>query len=171
MADRDAASPSGEASDDEVDLLIDAWADVLPDLDLLPLDVMSRLRRASVRLDALRRAAFAEAGLAIWEFDVLAVLRRDDREMSPGELVAATASRSGTMTHRIDRLLERGLISQRENPHDARGSLVGLTDAGTRHVDAAMRALVQREEASLRDITAQERADLARLLRRLVHQL
>jgi DNA-binding MarR family transcriptional regulator len=168
--DTGAESAAGR-DDDEVDLLIDAWSDVLPDLDLLPLDVMSRLRRASVALDILRRAAFEEAGLAIWEFDVLAVLRRGGREMSPGELVAATGSRSGTMTHRIDRLLERGLVSQRENPNDARGSLVGLTDAGTQHVDAAMRALVGREETSLRDITPQERADLARLLRRLVHQL
>lgn len=158
-------------SDDEVDLLIDAWGEILPDVDLLPLDILSRLRRAAVALQALRRAAFAEAELATWEFDVLAVLRRGDREYTPGELVVATGSRSATMTHRIEGLLDRGLISRRVNPHDARGTLVRATPEGERRVEAAMRALVRREEEALDGVDQRERADLARLLRHLVRRL
>ena len=43
----DAGDGSGDMdwSDDDVDDVIDAWSEILPDLDLTPLDVMSRLRR------------------------------------------------------------------------------------------------------------------------------
>jgi len=54
---------TSQSPDDEVDLLIDAWSRRLPDVDLTPLDVMSRLRRASIRLARLRSEAFATAEL------------------------------------------------------------------------------------------------------------
>ncbi|MFK5019666.1 MarR family transcriptional regulator, partial [Klebsiella pneumoniae] len=72
------------------DLLIDAWSQLLPEVDLTPLDVMSRLRRAAFHLSKLRARAFASADIAVWEFDVLAVLRRAGTELSATRLIAAT---------------------------------------------------------------------------------
>ena len=58
-------------SDDDVDSVIDAWSEILPDLDLTPLDVMSRLRRVARDLQGIRERSFASAGLRAWEFDIL----------------------------------------------------------------------------------------------------
>ena len=101
---------TSESPDDEVDLLIDAWSRRLPDADLTPLDVMSRLRRASIRLARLRSEAFATAELASWEFDVLAALRRAEppHELSPAQLIERTMIGSAAMSHRLVNLSAEG---------------------------------------------------------------
>ncbi len=107
---------SASSKDDEVDLLIDAWSQLLPEVDLTPLDVMSRLRRAAFHLSKLRAKAFASAGIAVWEFDVLAVLRRAGTELSATRLITATMIGSAAMTNRLDKLADRGLVHRRPNP-------------------------------------------------------
>ncbi len=157
-------------SDDEVDLLIDAWSQRLPHVDLTPLDVMSRLRRAALRLDRLRSAAFATAGLATWEFDVLAALRRADppHELSPMQLIDLTMIGSAAMTNRIANLVDRGLIRRQKNPRDGRSVIISLTDAGMASVDAAMTELVSREAEALAVLDRSERAALSSMLRPLM---
>ncbi len=63
-------------AEDEVDRLVAAWRQERPDLDVTPLQVLSRVSRLSRHLERARRAAFAEHGLEPWEFDVLTALRR-----------------------------------------------------------------------------------------------
>lgn len=156
--------------DDEVDLLIDAWSRRLPDVDLTPLDVMSRLRRVSLRLGRLRAEAFAGAELAAWEFDVLAALRRGEspHEMNPAQLIEATMIGSAAMTNRLDKLTARGLVERRPNDLDRRSILVRLTDEGAARVDAAMTALARREGEELRALSPHDQAALARILRRML---
>ncbi len=155
--------------DDEVDLLVDAWADRLPGVDFAPLDVMSRLRRVALRLNELRTAAFRGAELTSWEFDVLAALRRAEppHEMSPMELSRATMIGTAAMTNRLENLAARDLIARKPNPNDGRSNLARLTAEGLERVDAAMIALVQLEAEELQVLTAQQQAQLAGLLRRL----
>lgn len=155
--------------DDEVDLIIDAWSRRLPGVDLTPLDVMSRLRRVSNRLGRLRATAFSGAGLAVWEFDVLAALRREEppHELNPAQLIEATMIGSAAMTNRLDNLSRRGLVERRPNPRDGRSVLVRLTPDGATRVDDAMRRLAEREAEELRGLSREEQATLAGLLRRL----
>ena len=61
---------------DEVDDLVAAWRGQRPDLDVEPMQVLSRISRLARHLDIARRGAFAEHGLESWEFDVLSALRR-----------------------------------------------------------------------------------------------
>lgn len=155
--------------DDEVDLLIDAWSRRLPDADLSPLDVMSRLRRASLQLTRVRAEAFRSAGLAAWEFDVLAALGRAEprHELNPAQLIERTMISSGAMTNRLSHLDERGLVERLPNPSDGRSVLVRLTPSGAAHVDAAMRELVRLEEIELQPLERRDRDELVRLLRML----
>ncbi|MFE1646944.1 MarR family winged helix-turn-helix transcriptional regulator [Microbacterium sp. P01] len=155
--------------DDEVDLLIDAWSRRLPEVDLTPLDVMSRLRRASLRLARLRAEAFRTAGLSSWEFDVLAALGRAEppHELTATQLVDLTMIGSAAMTNRLTNLSERRFITRMPNPNDGRSVLVRLTSEGAAHVDAAMTELVRREAAELSGLTPADRAALVRLLRAL----
>ena len=155
--------------DDEVDLLVDAWADRIPGVDFTPLDVMSRLRRVALRLNDLRADAFRIAELSSWEFDVLAALRRAEppHEMSPMELSRATMIGTAAMTNRLENLAERGLIVRKANPKDGRSNLARLTPDGTTRVDAAMVALVRLEAEELSLLSSPQCAQLAGLLRRL----
>jgi DNA-binding MarR family transcriptional regulator len=156
--------------EDEVDRLVAGWRAALPELDVSPLEVLSRVTRLARHLDRQRNVVFARHDLETWTFDVLAALRRAGApyQLSPGQLMAQTLVTSGTMTNRIDRLEERRLVRRRPDPADARSTRVQLTHAGRRQVDAALRDLVARENAILRTLDSDERAALADLLRRVV---
>jgi len=176
VSNQDVSSPDqgGQGADDgvpgdEVDRIVAAWRRERPDLDVEPLEVLSRVTRIARHLDRDRSAAFSGHGLEAWEFDVLAALRRSGPpyELSPGQLVSQTLVTSGTMTNRIDRLEARQLVGRRPDPDDGRGVLVRLTPAGLTLVDTALAALLERERALLAGLDDASRAGLAQLLRRL----
>lgn len=155
---------------DEVDLILAAWARELPDVDVTPLGSLSRISRLAKHLDRARRDAFAAHELEVWEFDVLAALRRQGRPyvLSPGELIRATLSTSGTMTNRVNRLEARGLVIRQPNHDDRRGVLVKLTDVGRERVQQALADLLAYERRVLSAIEPAEREELAVVLRRLL---
>lgn len=155
---------------DEVDAIVDAWHRERPDLDVAPLDVLSRISRLARRLDQTRAATFSTHQLDGWEFDVLSALRRSGEpyRLTPGALVQQTLVTSGTMTNRVDRLERRGLARRGPDPSDRRGVLVQLTVEGRRVVDAAMADLLRREHDLLEALPVRERARLAGSLRRLL---
>jgi DNA-binding MarR family transcriptional regulator len=155
---------------DEVDRLVEAWARERSDLDLRPMEVLSRVSRLGHHLDRARRQAFSEHDLEPWEFDVLAALRRAGApyELSPGRLLKETLVTSGTMTNRVDRLAARGLVERLPDPHDRRGVLVRLTDRGRATVDGALSGLLDRERDLLGGLDPADQQRLAALLRTLV---
>lgn len=157
-------------SRDEVDRIVEAWVRERPDLDFEPMQVLSRVGRLSKHLDRARRDAFGSSELEPWEFDVLSALRRagDPYQLSPKSLLQQTLVSSGTMTNRIDRLVERSLVERRTDPNDGRGILVVMTALGRERVDAAIRSLLNNERELLHSLSLTERERLAGLLRKLV---
>jgi DNA-binding MarR family transcriptional regulator len=155
---------------DEVDELVTRWRAERPDLDTEPLQVLSRVSRLARHLDRARTAAFAAHGLQAWAFDVLSALRRQGPpyQLSPGALLRATLVTSGTMTNRIDRLAEAGLVSRQPDPQDKRGVLVTLTPLGQDAVDAALEDLLRSERTLLSGLDPAQRGELAALLRVLL---
>lgn len=154
---------------DEVDRIVGAWLRERPDLDFSPLQVLSRVARLAKHLDRARRTAFTRSDLDSWEFDVLSALRRAGApfRLSPKALLQQTLVSSGTMTNRIDRLVERGLVERRTDPHDGRGILVEMTGTGLVRVDAAITRLVDAETEILRSLSPADQRRLAGLLRKL----
>src|ERR1700729_2037491 len=148
---------------DEVDELVAQWGAERPDLDVEPLQVLSRVSRLARHLDRARTAAFAAHGLQAWEFDVLSALRRQGPpyQLSPGALLRATLVTSGTMTNRIDRLAGAGLVRRPPDPLDKRGVLVTLTERGRTVADAALADLLQRERKLLTGLDPAQRRELA----------
>jgi DNA-binding MarR family transcriptional regulator len=155
---------------DEVDELVAAWRIQRPDLDVEPLQVLSRVSRLARHLDIARRGAFASHGLETWEFDVLSALRRAGPpfQLTPGALLRATLVTSGTMTNRIDRLAAAALVRREPDPRDRRGVLVTLSERGRAVVDAAFTDLLDREQALLAALGEDQRQLLADLLRTLL---
>ncbi|HEV7948833.1 MAG TPA: MarR family transcriptional regulator [Glaciihabitans sp.] len=154
---------------DEVDRIVDAWTRERPDLDFAPLQVLSRVGRLSRHLERARRTAFAASSLEPWEFDVLAALRRAGApyQLSPKALLQQTLVSSGTMTNRIDRLVERHLVDRRTDPNDGRGILVVMTERGRERVDAAIALLLEAEAVILEGLPSADQEHLSSLLRKL----
>ena len=154
---------------DEVDRIVEAWSRERPDLDFAPLQVLSRVGRLAKHLDRARRSAFAASGLESWEFEVLYALRRAGTpyELSPKALLQQTLVSSGTMTNRIDRLVERLLVERRTDPSDGRGVLVSSTIEGRKRVDIAISELVAAETIVLENLAPLDQDRLAGLLRKL----
>jgi DNA-binding MarR family transcriptional regulator len=156
--------------EDEVDRLVASWYTERPDLDVEPLQILSRVSRLARHLDRARRSVFAAHELESWEFDVLTALRRagEPYQLSPGQLLRATLVTSGTMTNRIDRLEGTGLVRRHPDPQDKRGVQVRLTEVGMSRVDAAFADLLDRERQLLAGLSGADRRHLANLLRTLL---
>src|SRR3954465_4439952 len=133
--------------EDEVDRITTAWRRERPDLDVSPLEVLSRVTRLARHLDRDRAAALAQPDLEPGEFGALAALRRSGPpyQLSPSQLITQTMVTSGTMTNRIDRLEERKLVVRHPDPTDGRGVMVKLTPQGRTVVDGALVDLLSRE--------------------------
>lgn len=158
---------------DAVDALVAEWQQERPDLDTSPLGILSRLTRLAKHLERRRSRIFSSHRLDLGTFDVLAALRRSGPpyELAPGLLLDRTLVTSGTMTNRIDRLEDAGLVSRHADVRDRRGVLVRLTDAGRARVDACLADLLAEEEDLLSSLEPAEREQLTALLRTLLVRL
>ena len=124
--------------------------------------------RAASDLHALRKR-HGQAWCAVGA-GTAAALRRAGApySLSPGQLGTETLVTSGTMTNRIDRLEERGLVRREPDPSDRRGVRVVLTETGRTTVDDALFDLIAREHDLLATLPDDAQAELAGLLRSLV---
>lgn len=154
---------------DEVDRIVAAWRHERPDLDVSPMEILSRVTRLSRQLDRARKSSFSEYGIEGWAFDALSALRRSGEpyQLSPSTLLQETLVTSGTMTNRIDRLVTAGWVERLPDPDDRRGVLVRLTEAGRATVDSALADLLVKERDILAGLTPAGRRKLASLLREL----
>lgn len=159
---------------DRADIAVEQWARERPDLPALPMAVFGRLSDAVelVMRDHMN-PLFAEVGLQPGEFDVLATLRRSGEPyiLSPTKLYEAAMISSGGMTNRLDRLERAGFVERRPDPHDRRGKLIALTEAGRRVIDETIGRHVANEERLLAALSSKEQEQLNQLLKKLIAAL
>ena len=155
---------------DEVDEIVTAWRRERPDLDVAPLQVLSRIDRLADVLSARRGDIFARHDLRRHEFDVLAALRRSGEpfQLTAGELAARTYVTSGTMTSRVDGLARRGLVTRAPDSVDGRLVRIALTPTGRAQVDAAFSELLAAERELLAPLSTGSLGPLADTLRDLL---
>ena len=157
-------------TEDAIDRIVQEWNRERPDLDVSPTHVLQRI----TRLYLLQSASFAEVfgryGLTFGEYEVLAALTRSGPpyRLNPTELAGALVLSSGAVTNRIDRVEAAGLVERLPDPGDRRGTLVALTAEGRTVVDHAVRDHLANEERLLGALSGSERAQLTRLLRKLL---
>lgn len=164
------SSPHETSPQDSVDRLLTSWARTGVDLDLSPVAVIARLDRLRAIIDSELAATFAEFGLSGSDFAALATLRRlgDEGAVSQRRLMRELHLTSGTVSLRVDRLNERGLVARLSNPEDRRNSLVSLTDAGRELFDQAAPHHLATENRLLAALGPEQRDQLADLLRQLL---
>ncbi|MEL6221777.1 MAG: MarR family transcriptional regulator [Cyanobacteria bacterium J06627_8] len=155
---------------DPVDTILSQWKEERPDIDASPMGIIGRMARLSKYLDRAIQETFAMFELQPGEFDVLATLRRsgDPYQLLPTELFNSMMVSSGTMTHRLDRLEQAGLVSRRPSPSDRRSVLITLTPKGFELIEKAVEAHVENMHRILSDLDEAERDTLAQLLRKLL---
>ncbi len=162
--------PAQPLERDAVDLFIEQWKRERPDLDPAPLGVVSRVLMLAKFLEQGADRALERYGLSLWQFDVLAALRRSGPpfKLSPSRLIQFVTLTSGAMTNRIDRLEDLGLVTREADPADRRGVLIALSEAGRSMVDDAIAARLDDARRSLSELQETDVAALAALLRKLL---
>jgi DNA-binding MarR family transcriptional regulator len=110
-----------------------------------------------------------KTGLDLNDFDVISQLAQAGGRLRMTDLAArAFSSRSG-LTRRIDRLVEEGLVDRTTADGDARGVVVGLTDAGMARVsDTVPVHLRMVAELFMAKLDDQELAILESALRKVI---
>ncbi|MBB5665648.1 DNA-binding MarR family transcriptional regulator [Rhizobium leguminosarum] len=155
---------------DHVDKILAQWRQERPDLDVEPMGLLGRLKRLGTHLGREVEAVLLKHGLSTSAFDVLATLRRAGapHRLSPGELLEMTMVSSGTMTNRIDQLEKAGFVERVVNPDDRRSVLIALTEKGFSTVEEAVGAHVANQQRLTRNLSAADKAELDRLLRKFL---
>ena len=128
------------------------------------------MQRARAHIDGALEAVFAGHGLSAPGFAVLVTLARLGRPAGVPQrrLMDELGLTSGTISVRIDRLAEDGLVERRPDPSDGRNSLIVLTEQGRQVFERVVPAHLENERRLIVALDDDERAALATLLRKLL---
>ncbi|EGR0187895.1 MarR family transcriptional regulator [Vibrio cholerae] len=153
---------------DKVDAILAQWRSVRPDLDCSSMGVVGQLRQTNGIWKTKLDQVFDGFGLSCIEFDILATIRRNDREITPTELYQTLMLSSGAISTRIEQLVQRGLVQRVASEQDRRSCKVTLTEQGIELVDQALNAHVANVDGMLSVLTEQERKQLGQLLKKIL---
>jgi DNA-binding MarR family transcriptional regulator len=155
---------------DSVDALLESWARTRPDLDFEPVAVITRLARIRRHLDRELEPVFERFGLSPSTFEALVTLTRIAGEtgVSQKRLADEIGVTPGTISIRVDRLVEEGLAERRPDPDSKRNSLVALTDKGRELFERVAPAHLANERRLLAGLSDEDRRLLVGLLRKLL---
>ncbi len=155
---------------DSVDRIVAEWVVELPDLPVAPVEVLTRLSRVRACVDERLAEDFARHDLTAADFTVIAALRRAGRPytLPQSVLMARLRLTSGTVSVRLGRLEQRGVVTRAPSSEDGRGVLVTLTTVGVELFDRVAPEHLAHEDVLLSALTPDEADQLAGLLRKLL---
>ena len=155
---------------DAVDRMLEKWAREWPALDVSPLAVVSRVTRAARLLDQRIETNFRRYGVSGTDYRLLATLRHtpEPRLLTPSALASAVMLTPGAVSRQLDRLNDRGLIERHPDPQDRRLVLVGLSPEGCELIEKVIVGHIANEHRLVQALDADEQAQIAHLLRRLL---
>ena len=159
--------------EDHVDRLLREWSDVRPDLDVAPIAVVYRVTRLAAEWNNEIDRVFAKAKITNTDFAVLANLRRAGHpfQLSQRQIMSALRLTSGTISIRIDKLVDRRLVERQPDPNDARATLVTLAPAGSALFDAVAPEHLANEARLVAALSTEEQQLLGRLLKTLLIEI
>lgn len=161
---------AGPATSDPVDEIAAAWRRERPGTPVGSIGVLTRIRRLAKLFEDDRRRTLTRLGVDAATLDLLATLRRAGApyQLSPSTLAQRTLVSAGAISQRVARAERAGLVSRVRAGPDARGVLVKLSPAGHALVERIVDDLLRHEESLLAALTAEQRRQLAGLLRVLL---
>jgi len=124
------------------------------------------LWKAAKAVDRVDRDSIRRTGLTLSDFAIMeALLHKGPLPINQiGEKVLLS---SGSMTAAVNRLENAGHVQRIQDPSDGRCFYVHLTKTGRRIVSQAFRRHAQNLEKAAGALTAEERTELVRLLKKV----
>ncbi|MBV9195685.1 MAG: MarR family transcriptional regulator [Solirubrobacterales bacterium] len=158
--------------EDSITRVIAGWRATRPDLEVEPIAITARLARLQAVLSPRLEIVFARYGLRGPDFAVIATLVRLAAEtVTQRRLASELGLSAGTVSLRIDRLVQRALAERRPDPDDGRGTLVSLTDRGRELFEACAPEHLANAHELLTGLSEPERDQLRQLLGKLLYTL
>jgi DNA-binding MarR family transcriptional regulator len=132
--------------------------------------ITTAVSRLSRRLDVFYAERFEALDLSRAEWSVLHALAIEGRHGSsnPSRLAEFAGVSASTMTHRLDRMVERGLVQRAPDPANRTRTAVSLTRAGWERFREAVLDIEAHEAGVFAPLTDSERTTLARLLEKAI---
>ena len=156
-----------------VDESVAGWSRLLPDRDMLDLEVVQRLVWSGRLAHKLMERTVIASGLQRrGDFEVLSLLRRSEPTLlTPVEVAQQLVTSPSGMTGKLDRLQEQGLIQRTPDLEDRRAVRLAITDSGRSLIDEAFGASLGLYESMLDRLSRTEVANLEALLEKLLKRL
>ena len=155
---------------DSVDQLVGSWSARRPDLDFSPWSVLTRLNRVNHHMQADIRELYEAEGVSSANFYLVVVLASfgEEAKVSQARLMEELGLTSGTMSVRIGRMVEEGLVDCQPDPESKRNTVVTLTQRGRELFERVLPAYLATERRLLSALNAEEEQLLVSLLRKLL---
>ena len=124
------------------------------------------LWKAAKAVENIDKASIAQTGLGLSDFTIMeALLHKGPMPINQiGEKVLLT---SGSMTAAVNRMEERGLVKRIQDPSDGRCFYVHLTQKGRKTIKTAYAKHENNLEKIAGVLSAAERKELVRLLKKM----
>ncbi len=134
--------------------------------------VITGIYGVTKKLDQWYVRQLADLDLTQGEWAVVAALAKaGEARLTPSQLADLTSVAPSSMTHRLDKMAQRGLIQRRPDETNRTRTLISLTGEGWDLFSDAIRESNVVESDILRGLSTEERGVLASLLERVIEQL
>jgi DNA-binding MarR family transcriptional regulator len=158
--------------EDSIAHVIASWHAARPELPVAPIAITARLPRLQALIAPRLEEVFARFGLRGTDFAVLATLvRLEGERLSQRRLGAELGLSPGTVSLRIDRLVDRGLVAREPDPDDGRGAVISITRPGRDLFEACAPEHLINAGELLSGLSGDERDQLGHLLGKLLYTL
>ena len=156
----------------DLDEVIATWKRERPDLDMEPLRVSMLLRRALEVLERRRLDLLSTFDLTPSGLDLLAALRRVGQpyRLTPSDLARGSLLTAGSISQRLARLEEAGMVERSVDRNDRRVVQVELTKKGLATIDKVLGPYMAQENEMIGGLGERQRRQLERLLLILLQQ-
>ncbi len=168
MPSKKAAPPSAsETYRNDVALFVAAGGDELVQR------VMTAVQGLARRLNQWYDRQLADLDISAGEWAVMSQLARDveAKGLTPSVLADAANVAPSSMTHRLDRMVERGLVERFTDPENRVRVRVMLTDAGWQLFKLAIQESDMLESDVLSALALRDRVKMAELLEQAIEGL
>jgi len=167
----DPGTPTGTRA--LLERIVHDWQHASPGLDPSPMLTYLLIDRLHAAMERRVNRTYTPSGLNPATWDLLVTLRRSapPAGLTPTELSELTAITGASITNRIGRLLERGLIERKIDDLDRRSNRIRLSERGRALADQLIPEHLQNEREMFSVLTADEIRTLETLAGRLLASL
>ncbi|MFI5657913.1 MarR family winged helix-turn-helix transcriptional regulator [Streptomyces sp. NPDC051684] len=168
-----ADTPGAPAAEPTLEEQIAAYQREFQALDPQVEQIVSALGRLNRRMNVAYGRHTSEIGISNTDWEVLKalVLSGTPYRLGPGDLAKRLGLTPAAMTHRIDRMVQEGLVTRDRDENNRVRVIVELTEEGREKWLEAMRLASVFEEDLLQDLSAKERSTLGEVLTRLLRRV